>query len=377
MLSHPSLGIFPKEAWEKYGLKMGNCPVGTGPFAFESKSDAQIVLKRNNHYWKKDEFENQLPFIAKVIVSYSNDKKDEFLAFREEKNDLVLKIPVEEVENILGTLIEAQDGKNIKHRIESQSSLNTHYIAFNNKSGVYNNADVRRAFNLALNRSDLINNIMEGDGSASLHGFVPEMLNYPISEVNGHAYNVSKAKQLMASAGYPNGDDFPKIELYVAANEGSKSHFICEAIVKNLNHNLGIDLSVKICSLEERDNAIFKKEAKMWLEGWIADYTDPENFLNLLYSKNKVSRKSYANRAQFNNDEFDLLFEQAVSELDKKKRASLFVQCDQLTVDYAPVMPIYTAEHTVMLNARVRGFQLNEMELLNLTEVFIKEPKKN
>lgn len=377
LLSHSGLGIFPKEAWMKYGLEMGDHPVGTGPFEFESKNDAQIVLKRNNQYWKKDDFDNQLPFLAKIIVNYSTDKKNEFLSFRKEENDLVLKIPVEEVKNTLGTLIEAQDGKNIKHRIESRSSLNTHYIAFNNESGVFKNVAVRKAFNLVLDREDLINNVMGGDGRASLNGFVPEMLNYPINNVKGHSYDVSRAKQLLASAGYANGRNFPEIELYVVANEGAKPHVICEAIVKSLNKNLALNLSVKICSLEERDRAIYNKEAKMWMDGWLADYTDPETFLNLLYSKNKVSRKSYANHVYFNNSEFDHLFEQAVSELDKQKRCSLFVQCDQITVDYAPVMPLYTSEHTIMLNARVRGFQLNEMEVLNLTEVFIKEVKKN
>ena len=377
LLSHSGLGIFPKEAWMKYGLEMGDHPVGTGPFEFESKNDAQIVLKRNNQYWKKDDFDNQLPFLAKIIVNYSTDKKNEFLSFRKEENDLVLKIPVEEVKNTLGTLIEAQDGKNIKHRIESRSSLNTHYIAFNNESGVFKNVAVRKAFNLVLDREDLINNVMGGDGRASLNGFVPEMLNYPINNVKGHSYDVSRAKQLLASAGYANGHNFPEIELYVVANEGAKPHVICEAIVKSLNKNLALNLSVKICSVEERDRAIYNKEAKMWMDGWLADYTDPETFLNLLYSKNKVSRKSYANHVYFNNSEFDHLFEQAVSELDKQKRCSLFVQCDQITVDYAPVMPLYTSEHTIMLNARVRGFQLNEMEVLNLTEVFIKEVKKN
>jgi len=377
LLSHSGLGIFPKEAWMKYGLEMGDHPVGTGPFEFESKNDAQIVLKRNNQYWKKDDFDNQLPFLAKIIVNYSTDKKNEFLSFRKEENDLVLKIPVEEVKNTLGTLIEAQDGKNIKHRIESRSSLNTHYIAFNNESGVFKNVAVRKAFNLVLDREDLINNVMGGDGRASLNGFVPEMLNYPINNVKGHSYDVSRAKQLLASAGYANGRNFPEIELYVVANEGAKPHVICEAIVKSLNKNLALNLSVKICSVEERDRAIYNKEAKMWMDGWLADYTDPETFLNLLYSKNKVSRKSYANHVYFNNSEFDHLFEQAVSELDKQKRCSLFVQCDQITVDYAPVMPLYTSEHTIMLNARVRGFQLNEMEVLNLTEVFIKEVKKN
>ncbi len=377
LLSHSGLGIFPKEAWVKYGLKMGDRPVGTGPFEFESKNDAQVVLKRNNQYWKKDDFDNQLPFLAKIIVNYSTDKKNEFLSFRKEENDLVLKIPVEEVKNTLGTLIEAQDGKNIKHRIESRSSLNTHYIAFNNESGVFKNVAVRKAFNLVLDREDLINNVMGGDGRASLNGFVPEMLNYPINNVKGHSYDVSRAKQLLASAGYANGHNFPEIELYVVTNEGAKPHVICEAIVKSLNKNLALNLSVKICSVEERDRAIYNKEAKMWMDGWLADYTDPETFLNLLYSKNKVSRKSYANHVYFNNSEFDHLFEQAVSELDKQKRCSLFVQCDQITVDYAPVMPLYTSEHTIMLNARVRGFQLNEMEVLNLTEVFIKEVKKN
>ena len=81
------------------------------------------------------------------------------------------------------------------------------------------------------------------------------------------------------------------------------------------------------------------------------------------------------NTFKFQSDEFDALFEKALSERDPKKRMDLLAQCDQLVVDKAAVIPVLTDDHIVMINARVRNFEANPMESLNLTGVFIKEPK--
>ena len=107
ILTHPSLGIFPKEAYEKYGKKLKKHAVGSGPFVLEKITDKGLKLKRNKNYWKKDRFGNQLPFISNIEITYTKNKRLELLAFRNSKIDLVLDIPVEEIEFILGTLIEA------------------------------------------------------------------------------------------------------------------------------------------------------------------------------------------------------------------------------------------------------------------------------
>ena len=54
LLTHPSLSIFPIEAYYKYGQNIGFHPVGTGPFLLDKMNDAGISLKRNENYWRKD-----------------------------------------------------------------------------------------------------------------------------------------------------------------------------------------------------------------------------------------------------------------------------------------------------------------------------------
>jgi peptide/nickel transport system substrate-binding protein len=71
------------------------------------------------------------------------------------------------------------------------------------------------------------------------------------------------------------------------------------------------------------------------------------------------------------------LFSQALKEPNTEKRMKIWVKCDQILIDQAAVMPLYTDDNTAMVNARIRNFKVNEMETLDLTRVFIKELRKN
>lgn len=375
ILTHASLGIFPKEAFEKYGEDIITHPVGSGPFQLESISDEKIVLARNPNYWKKDEFGNQLPFMSKIEMTYAQNKRSELMAFRNKEIDLVLEIPVEEIEHILGTLKEAQEGKNVRHKVDSENSMSMMYVAMACQSDEFKDERVRRAFNLAIDRKSIIDDYLEGEGWPAMNGFVPNMNNYPSEKVKGFTLNIERAKALMAEAGYPNGKNFPELDFYVNAVEGSSLEKTCTAISEQLRANLNVNLKVKLCTLEEREAAIKSGAAKIWREGWIADYPDPENFLGLFYGGNIQESSSMVNTFKFQSDEFDALFEKALSEKDPKKRMDLLARCDQMVVDHAAVMPVLTDDHIVMINARVRDFEANPMESLNLTRVFIKEPK--
>jgi peptide/nickel transport system substrate-binding protein len=373
LLTHTNLGIYPKEAYDKYGKDIHNHPVGTGPFMLEKMDDQGITLTRNNNYWRKDELGNQLPFLDKVVMSYAKDKKSELMAFRNKGVDIVLEIPVEEIENIFGTLQEAQAGKNIKHKVESESSMNVNYVAFACESEEFKNPMIRKAFNMAVNRDEIVDKYLLGEGWASKNGIVPNMDNYPSDKVKGYQYNVAGAQELLSKAGFPKGKGFPALDFYVNAIKGSSAHKMCIGVADQIKKNLNIDLKIKLCSIEERDQAIASGKAKIWRSGWIADYPDAETFLSLFYGNNVSS--SSVNAFKFRNAEYDALYEKAFTELNPDKRNKLLVKCDQMVIDQAPVMPIMTDDFLIMINARVRDFKTNSMENLDFSTIFIKEPK--
>ena len=376
VLTHYSLGITAPEAFKKYGNNVGKHPVGTGPFALESMSSSKIVLKRNPNYWRKDEFGNQLPFLSKVVMTYAKNKKSELMAFRNSKIDIVLELPVEETEHILGTLKEAQEGKNVKHKVDAEKSMSMMFIAMANQSEEFSDERVRMAFNLAIDRNVIVDQHLEGEGWPAKHGFVPEMKDYPLESVKGYEFNPEKARQLLSQAGYSNGKGFPELDFYVNAIKGSGVHRACQAIAEMIKENLNITLNIKLCTLEERRQAIDSGAAKIWRGGWIADYPDPENFLTMFYGANIRNQVTMVNAFKFDNEEFNALYEKALVETDPVERMKLLSKCDQIVVDHAPVMPIMTDDHIVMINARVRDFNATPMENLNLTNVYIKEPRK-
>lgn len=375
ILTHHGLGVSPKEAYKKYGKKIGKHPVGTGPFSLESMSSSKISLKRNPKYWRKDEFGNRLPFLSKVTMTYVKNKRSELKAFRDSKVDLVLELPVEEIENILGTLEEAQRGLNVKHKVDAKKSLNMMYVALQNKSEEFSDEKVRKAFNLAIDRVRIVDEDLEGEGSPAKNGFVAEMEGYPSEKVRGHSYNPDLAKSLMRQAGYANGNGFPTLDFYVNAIEGSAAHKSCQSIAQQLKDNLGVNLNIVLCSLDERRAAVASGKAKIWRAGWIADYPDPSNFLAQFYGNNMKKESTMVNDFNYKNDAFDAIYEKALIETDNEKRMNLFVKCDQMVIETAPVIPVMTDDHIVIINARLRDFSATQMETLDLTNVYIKEPR--
>jgi len=376
IMTHNALSVTPQEAYKKYKNAIGKHPVGTGPFALESMSSSKIALKRNPKYWRKDEFGNRLPFLSKVTMTYAKDKRSELKAFRDSKVDLVLELPVEETENILGTLEEAQRGLNVKHKVDAKKSLNMMYIAMRNDSEEFSDERVRKAFNLAIDPVSIVDKDMQGEGWPAKHGFVADMEGYPSNRVKGLGYNPELAKSLMRQAGYPNGSGFPTLDFYVNGIEGSGAHRSCQAIARQLKENLNVNLNIVLCSLEERREAVASGKAKIWRAGWIADYPDPANFLAQFYGNNVHKSSTMVNDFHYHNEQFDAVYEKALVEKDNDKRMDLFVECDQMVVETAPVIPVMTDDHIIIINARVRDFAATQMETLDLTNVYIKELRK-
>lgn len=375
ILAYSGFGIFPREAYDTYGEDLATHPVGSGPFILEENTGEKLTLKRNPNYWRKDEFGNQLPFLGRIVMTYATNKKSELLAFRKQEIDLVMEIPAEEVENVLGSLAEAQAGKTVKHKVDSKQSFSMTFIGFAHKHPIFQNLNVRKAFNLALDRKELVNNELMGEGYPILNGVIPNSEFFDASQVKGYTPDVAKAKSLLAEAGFADGKGFPAITLYVNGKKDSDRHRLAKGVSKQLKEKLNVTIIVKLVSIEERNKVVSNGTAAMWVSGWIADYPDGESFMSLFYGGNIQDNAKFINPFKYKSTTFDELYDAANREMDADKRHELLVKCDQTIIDDAVVMPIISDDFITMINSRIRNFETNSLENLDFSTIFIKELK--
>lgn len=375
LLTYSGFGVFPKEAYDFYKDDIKSHPVGTGPFMLEEFSDKGLKLKRNPNYWAKDQFGNQLPFLAAIELSYTKNKRSELIAFRERKIDLVLEIPTEEVDNILGSLQEAQEGKTVKHKVDSKQSFSVTFLGMSEQNTVLKDVLVRKAINHAIDRESLVNHTLQGEGYPVSNGFIPNTEFFPASRVKGPDFNVNKANALLAKAGYANGNGFPALVIYVSGNKDAANHLLAKGISKQLKEHLGIVTTVELVSFEKRNEYVKSGKASLWVSGWIADYPDGESFLSIFYGKYANLNSEFMNPFKYRNAKFDDLYVRLNKELDPKKRTDIMVECDQQIVNDAVVIPLVNDDFITMINSRVRNFKTNSLENLDFSSIFIKEPK--
>lgn len=375
ILSYSGFGVFPIEAYDYYGKDLGRHPVGTGPFILDKHTDQAIRLTRNNNYWKKDQFGNELPFLGSVLMTYAANKRSELIAFRSGKIDLVLEIPADEVKNVLGSLSEAQAGKNIKHKVDAQASYSLAFLGFQHKHPILKDKRVRKAINLAIDRGSIVNNELQGDGYPIENGIIPSALQPAAYKVKGYKTAVPLAQQLLKEAGYENGENFPVLSIIVNDKKGSDKHKLVAAIVKQLKRNLNIQLKIKLVDLATRNQLVENGTAAIWLSGWVADYPDGENFMGLFVGNTHQQKSKFVNPFNYYNPDFNNYFVQANGEKTNNKHAYYLQKCDQLLIDDAVIVPLISDDFITLTNLRVRKFITSPLEVIQLKTVYIKEPK--
>jgi peptide/nickel transport system substrate-binding protein len=378
LLAVLAAAVYPKEAIDKYQYAgMHNYMVGTGPFiATTLKNGENVEFIRNEKYWKKDEFGNQLPYLAKVTFSFIKTKPEELKAFQDGNLDMVWGLPVEEIPNIMASFEEALEGKNREFDLQSVNSLNIQYYGFLFTSETFSDVRVRKAFNYAIDRDSLVEFVLQGEGIPAHHGFVPPMSGYPTDAVKGFDYNPKLAAQLMKDAGFNGGKGFPEVTLHLNSSGGTNEK-IAAYMQGMLKKNLGVTVNLDVIPMAELHPKAERGELDFWRFGWIADYPDPSNFLYLFHGKNIDSTKETSiNYFRYYNPKFDELYEAALKEIDDKKRMQLYSQCDQLLIDDAVVMPLLFNVDIRLINPEVTDFDINELEYRDLSVVYFKIENK-
>ena len=381
---YPTLGycyVYPREAVEHYGKDFQRNLVATGPFEFENWEDGrEIFLKKNPNYWGSDDNGVQLPYLDGIAVSFIGDQSTMLSEFRNGNLEENYRIPNDYIQAIFQPRKPGSDdpwitqGEYKDFVVNQVVELSSQYYGMVTTSEVFQDKRIRQAFNYAIDRERLIEFVMKGQAAGvGSHGLVPpSMPGYPIDKVKGYSFDPEKARALLAEAGYPDGAGFPEINLQL--NEGGgRNVTLAEAVKEELKKNLGIEVGLDILQWSQHIDKVESGEAPFFRLGWIADYPEPDNFLNLLWGKNArpANEISPINATRYNNPEFDKIYEEALQTQDRAKRLELYAKAEQIAVTDAPMLWIYYDMQFRLLQPYVRNYKSNAMNRVDLRAVWL------
>ena len=376
----PGTWIYPKEAFEKYGVEMRTKCVGTGAFKVKTIKEGEvIILEKNPNYWKVDSFGNQLPYLDAIKISFLKEKKSELLEFKSGNLEMMYRLPTEMIPDILGELDNAKKG-NDPFEMQVIPAMSVFYYGFQHQSDIFSKKEVRLAFNYAIDREKIVTYTLQGEGIPGVYGIVPPSFpKYHSELLQGYNLDIDKAKKLLEKAGYPGGKGFPELTLQINSGGGDRNVRTAEVIQKMLEENLGIQIEIEPLPFAEHLERLETGKAVFWRSGWNADYPDPETFLTLLYGKHvpaSLSEKSYLNTVRYKSERFDSIFSAAMIETDEAKRFDLYRQADQQAIDDGAIMPIFYDEGYRLIQTNVKNFPINAMEYRDMSLVYLAPKEK-
>lgn len=365
--------VVPKEAVDKYGKDFFQNPVGTGPFIFENWSqDKDLNLKRNPNYWEKDSYGNQLPYVNNIKFRFVKDLSQQLLEFRNGNLDESYRIPNESFKEIVQN--KQLTPEFAKFQLQRVPALSVQFYGFLTSSKLLGNVKLRQAINYAIDREKIIKFVLNGQSSyPGIYGVVPpSMPGYDYKAIKGYAYDKDKAKQMLTEAGYPDGKGLGEITLQINDGGGRNSQ-VAEAIQSMLKE-VGITMKLNQIPFAQHLDNIDAGRADFYRLGWIADYPDPENFLNLFYGKNVPANPkdiSPINNTRYQNKAYDDLFEEAITKSDRDERYKLYLKAEQLAINDAPLLIIFYDEDYRLLQPYVKGYPLDPMHRVNFRRLWL------
>jgi oligopeptide transport system substrate-binding protein len=367
--------IFPEEALTYYGDKLNNeAAVGTGPFTLKSVGE-HILLEKNRQYWKKDSFNNQLPFLSYVDIQFTADKSKELADFKAEKIDFIWGLPIEEIKNVIGSLEEAKEGKNKEFNLQSINNLQVEYYMFLLNDSIFSDIHLRKALNYAIDKDYIASYVLQGAVQPAKAGLIPEIHGYDKSTVSGYEFNVRKAQKELSLSKFNRTNKHAELKLYYN-NSGPVNQLVARAIAKQLKENLGINLVLKESDRKTFFERIDEGNLPFWRYGWIADYPDPANFMSSFHSKNIKGSSNYSNKSQFSNATFDSYFNQAMAEPNFEDRMQLLAKAEQVLLDEAAIIPLFYYTAIRLVNPQLMDFPINELEFRDYSTVYFSKVKK-
>ncbi|WP_434642014.1 peptide ABC transporter substrate-binding protein [Thermoanaerobacterium thermosaccharolyticum] len=316
-----------KSIYEKYGDKVGTDPdklVYSGPFVISQWNHEQsITLKKNKDYWDSSSVKLQ-------TVNFSMIKDNNTLVQNYDNNTLdSIFVPGDYIDKY----------KNSSEYSDKALATNW-YVQFNTKSPVFKNADIRKAFTLAIDRKTFVEQVTK-DGSIPAEAVVPPGVpgyNGDFRKEAGETYfkdnDVAQAKELLKKGMSELGiSKLPTITLLGDDTDNAKKYD--QALQQMWKQNLGVNVQIQNVAFKVRLDMMYKGNYDMVFAGWGADYNDPLTFLDMWETNNGN------NSAFYSNPEYDKLIDEAKVNGDLKSRNDQLIQAEKILMNDMPIGPVY------------------------------------
>ncbi|KZS48561.1 peptide ABC transporter substrate-binding protein [Paenibacillus glucanolyticus] len=340
-LAMTSFGIASPTAIQEKQASFKNEPVGTGPFMFkEWKRNDSITLEKNPNYWREG-----LPKLNKVIVRSIPDNSARFNALQSGEIDLMEDLSPDDL-----AILESNPDL---QKIERPSN-NVGYVGFNLKKKPFDDVKVRQALSYAVNKQAIIDAFFAGQAVPAVNPLPPSLWGYNDS-IQDYEYDLEKAKQLLAEAGYPNGlpDEYTFYAMPVPRPYMPDGKKVAEVIQADFEK---IGVKVKIESPEWAtylDDAQAGEKDDLFMLGWTGDNGDPDNFLYTLLDKDAIPSNNYSYYA---SDKLHEILIAAQKETEQTKREELYKEAQVIIKEDAPWVPLVHTTPLLAAKANVKGY---------------------
>jgi ABC-type transport system substrate-binding protein len=337
MLAMVNLGVVPREEVEKWGDDFGSHPVGTGPFQFVSwKKGEQILLETNRTYHEGRPFLDRLVF--KIFPGASVDEM-----FEEFERGLL-------EDSVIPAYLREEVFQEEKYQAIRRPALMIRFFGFNQRIPPFDDVLVRRAINYAIDKKSI--SMAAGKGKLipatglipqGMAGYRPDNVNYP--------YDVEKAKELLADAGYPDGEGLEPIEIWSSVK--SEGLLIEDSEIKRYLSQIGIEVTFTYLTDWPAFSTLLDQEKlPIFKYGWHADIPDPDNIITTLFHS-----RSPNNLIGYTNPEVDKLIAQAQKETNYEKRINLYADIQALIMKDAPIILLNHLAYERVFQPYVRNFE--------------------
>lgn len=314
--------------------------LANGPFRLaEYVPEQYFVLEKNEYYWNADAVN-----LDTITYRFFDDTQSMANAYEAGEVDVATSLS--------STVMEAYEGQ---EDLYVADQIATRYIYMNLNVTPLNDVRVREALNLAINREELCR-IVGSDTEPTYNLVAKYMTDRSTGEyfVDGAAQpfeeNVQRAQELLAEAGYPNGEGFPELTYYYPTLEMDSD--TAQVIQEQLKENLNITINLEAQELQANYSTRYSGNFDLCRMNWTADFADPYTYLSML-----LSNSTY-NCSGINDPEYDAIVEQSNSESDPVKRAELLHQAEQLAVgEQFYIIPLFAMKSVNLVSPDITGIR--------------------
>ncbi|HJD43154.1 MAG TPA: peptide ABC transporter substrate-binding protein [Candidatus Mediterraneibacter quadrami] len=314
--------------------------LANGPFCLEEYvPDQYFILEKNEYYWNADEVN-----LDRITYRFFDDTQAMANAYEAGEVDVATSLS--------STVMEMYEGQ---EDLFVTDLIATRYIYMNLNVEPLGDVRVREAVNLAINREDLCTIV--GSDTEPAYNLVAKYMKdrntggYFVDEAEQpFEENVERARELLAEAGYPDGEGFPELTYKYPTLE--MDSVTAQVIQEQLKNNLGITIRLEAQELQANYSSRHAGDFDLCRMNWTADFADPYTYLSML-----MSNSTY-NCSGICDPQYDELVAQSGSESDPAARADLMHRAEQLAVgEQFYIIPLYAMKSVNLVNPEVTGIR--------------------